>query len=126
MAFNKYITLDGKKYTTLQRSWSELPFVPMTSRVLLSGDLDATFGPSSLTEWSGEIVAKVTPEAGYGSPTDLYATLKKTSAVNFTDHRGTNYTGVHVDPQKMRSLLPDWEAASNEIYITVKILGKPA
>jgi len=124
MAFNSYVTLDGKKYKTLQRSWQEMPSVPKTGRLLLSGDVDVTFAANPIMEWEGELAAAVSPATGYGSPADLYTTLEKTTALSFTDHRGTAYSNCYVEATKMRSLLPDWEDTNNIIYIFVKILAK--
>lgn len=124
MAFNTYITLDGKYYKTLQKNWRELPIVPSTARLLLSGDLDVTYGPTDLMIWEGEIAADVSPASGYGSDTDLYTTLRKTTTVDFTDHRGTTYSDIHIEATNARSLLPDWDNVNNTIYVAVKITGK--
>lgn len=123
---NDYITFDSLKYRT-NTKWHPEPFVPNTSRELLSGNLDLTFGNTSLIYWIGEIVAPVTaPGAGWGTITNLRASLKKRQAFTMTDHYGTSYSVHALGPFMERSLSPNWDSATNTIYVGVRLKGKAA
>jgi hypothetical protein len=126
---NDYVTInDGTplKYATVQKNWRPEIIVPGTERVLLSGNLDATFGPASFMSWSGEIVAPVTANgAGWGTLATLRTALKKRQLVTFTDHLGTAYSNCYFrGPFTERHLQPVWDAATNICYVKVQILAK--
>jgi hypothetical protein len=131
MPFNKYILIDDNagtalKFKTTHRTWKPAPEVPSTARQLLDGNLDVTFAASGLVRWQGEIAAPVTPEgAGWGSIADLRALLAKPQTFTFTDHYGALYAGAYFKgPFPQRSLMPDWTAADNVVYVQVTILAK--
>jgi hypothetical protein len=120
---NDYITLDGHKYATLQRSWVPIYNPPMTARMCLDGTMDVTHGPAMWYQWSGEIKVEVTPATDYGGLSDLKDMIFAMTIVDFTDHRGDNYHVVVYGPTPEKSATPDWTAGSNELYVTVKIIG---
>jgi hypothetical protein len=120
---NSYITLDGKKYQTLQKNWLPETQKSMTTRLTLAGSLDVTFGPGSIKIWSGEIKARVSPATGYGSPSDLRTSLDKLTGLSFTDHLGNSYT-VYTQGYKERSYTPVWDGTSNLINFSVRLVGK--
>ena len=122
---NSYITLDGKKYATAAKTWTPVPSKPGSVRLNLNGQMDATYGAGVLLRWEGDILARMTPLSGYGSPADLRASLIKTQGLTFTDHYGTAYT-VHVFRYKERSLSPNWDGATNEIKFQVELTGQAA
>lgn len=119
---NNYITLDNKKYHTPATQWKPDIQKPATVRVTILGSVDATYGPASIPGWEGEIEAAVTPETGFGSISDLRATLSKCEEVVFSDHYGANYY-VHVlGPFQQDSKSPMWDGASNKLSMRVKLM----
>ena len=121
---NNYITFDGKKYKTKHGDWVPKPFRPRTVRVTAGGSLDATFGPSAFNIWQGKIIAPVTPDgAGWGSVSDLRASMLKASSLSMTDHYGTAYTVVVVGGGEEESRSPMWDAASNEFLVNITLKG---
>ena len=120
---NNYIVLDGYKYATHAGNWREEKTKPATERYTLTGVVDVTYGPATPHAWVGEIIAPNTARAaGWGTITELEATLAKKQAVSFTDHFG-NLGSVHVlGPHTKRSLMNDWEADSNLYYIMVRLV----
>jgi hypothetical protein len=124
MTFNAYISLDGLKYTTLQRSWRPVPTKSSQDRLNLDGSRDVTYGPAAFTDYVGEIVAPVTPkDTGWGDYSDLMETIAKTEYVSFTDHYGST-CNVHVlGPFDMKPVHADWASASNIWYVTVRIVA---
>lgn len=120
---NDYVTLDTKKYKTSALAWEPLPVVPATLRIALSGDTDTVFGPVALMRWEGEMLAKVTPESGYGSILDLRLSLKKLQSLAFIDHYGASYT-VLAQQVGERSVTPMWDGALNEFHVGVVLMGK--
>ncbi len=124
MAFNDYITLDGKKYATVAKSWQPSTPKPVTARQLANGDLDVTYGAKVLHVWEGEIIAKVTEgRAGYGSSSDVETSLNKLSGITFVDHYGTSYT-VHCQQWKSRSQTNMWNDAGNKFYFMVRLIAE--
>lgn len=124
---NDYITLDGYKYRTPARSWVMTNHKPASVKPTLIGETDATYGPVTILEWRGEIAGPVTaPGAGWGTIATLRATLKKRSTLSFTDHYGTTRTVNVLGPFIERSLTPNWDAPSNQIYASVTILYQEA
>ena len=120
---NSYITLDGKKYSTAQKTWQPETPKAMTPRLTLAGDLDVTFGPGVTKVWTGEIKARVTPATGYGTPNELRTSLDKITGLTFLDHLGNSYT-VYVQGYKERSYTPAWDGSSNAMYFNVRMVGK--
>lgn len=122
---NDYITLDGKKYKTLFRSWRQTTPKASSERVLLSGALDVTYGHASYKLWTGEIEGPVTPiDGSWGSVTDLRATLAKVVGVSLTDHYGNTYTVHQIGPPQEDPFSPKWDGASNVIYFNVHLVGQ--
>lgn len=122
---NEYITYDGKKYRTLQRSWRHKEPKPATARLNLNGDLDVTYGPTTYHHWNGEIVGPITPDDGtWGSYSDLITSLKKTVAVSMSDHYGTAYTVHSIETPEEDPFSPGWDHASGVFYVNVTIVGK--
>lgn len=118
---NDYITLDGKKYKTPAKTWQPVDNKIATARITLQGALDVTYGPASLREWHGEIEAAVTPQAGFGSITDLLTSLAKRQILSFTDHYGTAYSVDVSGQMARRSMTPKWDGYSNKWYVQVAI-----
>lgn len=123
---NDYVSIDSKKYHTTARSWRPSPITPSTTRLLLSGNLDAAYGPATLLQWEGEVCGPVTsPGTGWGTISDLRTSLAKRQKLTFVDHYGTSYTGsVITGPFKERSLIPKWDSSDNVIYVLVKVISK--
>ncbi len=130
MAFYDYIILDGHWYRTTSKTWHPEEVVPSTSRPMLDGNLDVTFGKVTLVEWNGEIVGPVTADAtmhggiGNGTIEDLRVSLRKRQTLSFTDHYGSAFTVHAIGPFVERSLGPDWQAHSNVVYVKAKLRGK--
>jgi hypothetical protein len=126
MAFYPYITLDGNKYPTKFKNWGPRFDKHSTLRFTLNGSMDATYGPGELYSWVGEIKAHITPPgAGYGTPAQLRATLKKKGAIAMVDHYGDTYS-VHVKNYLESSFTPDWTSPENAIFFNVKLEGVSA
>jgi hypothetical protein len=130
---NNYITLDTYKYKTLQRAWVPSRNTPSTSRVTLLGDLDITFGHVTLLTYQGELVGPVSvadtskyPGGGWGTITELRASLGKKQALAFTDHEGLTMNVHARGPYPERNLLPDWDNTNNLVYVMVTLVGKPS
>jgi hypothetical protein len=122
---NDYITLDGKRYKTTKKSWTPETVTPMQSKDYLNGDLNATFGATSLLMWEGVIIAPSTAPTLFGSIKDIDKTLVKRETVSFTDHHGTTYANVHlIGPFAKHSLFPNWDVAGNPIYVSITIKAK--
>lgn len=124
--FHQYIVLDGKQYRTVHKSWVPEVMRPMMSRELLNGNLDATFGASSMLVWEGEIVAPISvDDSDWGTIADLRTTLKKKVAVAFADHYGSTYAVVNLfGPFPERSPSPVWDGTGNTLYVKIKIKAK--
>lgn len=120
---NNYVTFDTLKYKAPHGAFSQMRNKPATERVTLSGKSDITFGPGTLTQWVGEILAPVTPEdTGWGDIDDLRASLEKRTALPFIDHYNTAVTVYAMGPHGETSKVPMWDAASNEFRITVRFV----
>jgi hypothetical protein len=130
MAFYNYIIIDdgtdSLKYKTSSKTWHSSPLNPNTARLLLSGDLDITYGPGALGSWQGDILCPVdTQPAGWGDIDDLRTQLARRVTYQFTDHYGTLYTKAHIDgPFNEASIMPDWEAGGNDILVRIKVTAK--
>lgn len=123
---NDYISIDSKKYTTLHRNWEESALTPSTSRILLNGGYDSSFGPSTKIVWNGEIrIDASEARAGWGVIADFKTVCKKKDRVTFIDHYGNSYD-AHLKGYKQRSLSPMWDGASNVMYYVVMIEAKYA
>jgi hypothetical protein len=120
---NSYITLDNKQYSTTQKVWRPRTIKPSGVRLTLLGNLDSTYGAGPLFEFTGEIRAEVTPKTGYGSPSDLKASLEKKQGLSFTDHLGASYT-VHVRDFEESSLSPLWDGGGNVMFYSTTLVGK--
>lgn len=120
---NKYIILDGKKYATNASNWKPVYSKPHTERRTLTGEIDITYGPSTLFAWEGEINAPVTPrDIGWGTIEDLRTTLLKKQAVAMTDHRGGVYDVHCLGDFADRSLINVWDSAVNVFYVNVRLV----
>ena len=120
---NNYITLDGKKYKTTAKSWKPSVIIPNTIRFNLDGSLDATFGPATIYQFDGTIMAPVTAPTGYGSVDNLRASLQKRQILTFIDHYNTTYSIVSTNYTEY-SLSPKWDNTTNEIGFAVQLIGK--
>jgi hypothetical protein len=119
---NKYVVLNGKRYTTLAANWTPTFAKPMTVRQTLLGSTDVAYGPGVIEGWQGEIKAYAqAPSSEWGTITDLMTAIKTLGAVTFVDHLGTSCT-VHVTgPGNQRSLHNMWNASSNCFYVPVQL-----
>lgn len=118
---NKYITLDGKQYSTLHRDWTPAQDNPRVVRATSLGASDVTFASMVFYDWEGTIVAKYTPETGYGSYSDLMTSLAKKSTLSFTDHLGDTYTVIASGPFKPKCTIPNWDSPSASFHVYVKL-----
>lgn len=122
---NSYITLDSKKYLCPHKKWIPTRHKPMTMRRTLDGNLDVTYGSGIFNEWRGQIRAYASSApSGYGTVSDLRATLEKQCGVSFTDHYGTSYTVHSISPFPEDSLGPGWDSPSNTIDIEVVLVAE--
>ena len=130
MTFNNFIKInDGTntyQYKTALRSWKSVPVTPSTARVLLSGNIDITYGPTNVYTWEGELLVPVTsPGGNWGTISTLRTQLKKKVLFQFTDHYNQTYTTASIEgPFPEHSIAPDWEAASNDILVSIKVMAK--
>jgi len=120
---NNYITLDGKKYKTIHKQWTPGSDKPSTLRRTLLGSLDVTYGPGTFNDWQGKIEGPVTPIDGtWGSIADLRLTIVKLTSVSMTDHYGVTFTVHILGPFQEESRSSMWDAASNMIYVKMRIV----
>jgi hypothetical protein len=120
---NAYITFDGLKYRTSHKTW-KVAIQPMAnSRILADGTLDVTHGPTTAYLFTGELMADVTPDTGFGSVVQLRISLAKKQAFTFIDHYGSTYTIHAIGPFPERSLSPKWDSSSNIFYVTIQFKG---
>lgn len=130
MAINNFIIIndgtDALKYKTALKSWGSAPVNPNTARILLNGDIDVTYGPGALGNWTGDILCPVdTQPAGWGNIDDLRIQLARRVIYQFTDHYGDLYTKAHIDgPFNEASIMPDWEAGGNDILVRIQVTAK--
>ena len=117
---NEYITLNGKKYVTLAKTWIPTFQKPMTVRNTLLGEVSATYGPAVIKGWQGEIKAPASvSDASWGTVDDLLSALDTLGPVSFTDHMGVT-VDVHVTmTANRRALVNVWDSASNCFYVPV-------
>lgn len=120
---NAYVQINGKKYATLQRSWVPSYNPPMTLRMCQDGTIDVTHGPKIWYAWQGELKIPVTPGTGYGLLTDITSVIEGMTTVTFYDHRNVQYSVTVSGQIPEKSATPMWDAASNELWLTVKIMG---
>lgn len=121
---NNYITLDGNKYATLQRSWRPVQPKGSSARVTVNGGLDVTYGALTLNTWTGEIRADVVSRgAGWGTVATLRVTLAKLVGVTLIDHYGASYTVHQIGQYLENSIQPVWDGNSNVIEFSVKLVG---
>ena len=122
-AINEYISLDGKKYATLAKSWQPYTLKPNTVRFTLGGDLDITYSAATPVSWEGEIVADVTARGtGWGTIENLRTTLVKKTSVVLIDHYGNSYN-VHPTADIIeKSVLPNWNDPSNSFHVNVVLV----
>ena len=120
---NDYITLDGKKYTTVHKQWAPFPERPVVLKKLLSGGRNVTFGPSVTNQLQGAILAAgADPETGFGTINDLRATYAKLTTLSFIDHYGAASTVVIGPKVNENSITPKWDAASNKFQVMVSLV----
>lgn len=122
MPFNPYIELDGKKYVCLHGRWNKAKSKPSRERQTLSGSVDITYGPAVFTVWEGSIRAYVTPQVGYGTPTELELTYNKKESVPFIDHDAGAYTVHFIGELVGDSFLPMYDSASNSFVYKIKLV----
>ena len=118
-----YITLGGKYYKCLQRSWQPLYQTPMTVRLCLDGTLDVTHSAGIIYMWQGEIKVDLTPGTGYGSISELRALIAAQELITMIDHLGSTYSVVIFGQIPEKSATPAWDSPTNEIWVTVKMIG---
>lgn len=119
---NNYMKLDGYKYMTPARDWRPVPSKPATTRVNLNGKTDVTYGPATINEWVGAIIAPTVAAGGWGTKATLDVTIAKREPVAFEDHYG-NACDVHVlGTFETISVSPVWDGASNEFKVAVVLL----
>jgi hypothetical protein len=120
---NAYITLDGKKYKTPQKSWTPTELKPATVRVTLLGAMDATYAPATILVWQGEIeVPFQTSESGFGTISDLETSFRKRQLLSFQDHFAVATYQADVSGQMVkRSNTPKWDGTSNKFFVVVTI-----
>jgi len=127
MAFKPYIIInDGTDtywYKTISKTWHYAPNNPSTARILLSGKMDVTYGNADVKEWEGDIKAPVTsPGGSYGTIATLRTQLARKVLFTFTDHYEEVYTEAAIQGSfSEQSIQPDWDVASNEILVNVKV-----
>lgn len=120
---NNYITFDTLKYMAPHLKYAPIRNKPATERLTLSGASDVTYGPGVILEWTGEIIAPVTPNAtGWGDIDDLRYSLEKRTALLLTDHYGNIVTVYAMGPHGETSFTPMWDAASNEFRVSVRFV----
>lgn len=108
MAFNKWITLNGKKYTIVDEGWK--PFVQRQKvyGIGLSGKSiiqDFTTSSREPKWWEFRIRAYTTtpPDSSWGTWTDLYAAYQQ-AYVSFTEHDDSKTHQVGLDSAFLREL----------------------
>lgn len=120
---NNYITFDTLKYKAPHLKYAPLRNKPATERITLSGASDVTYGPSTILEWMGEILAPVTPEdTGWGDIDDLRVSLAKREPLALIDHYNVASTVYALGPHGEISFAPVWDAASNEFHVSVRFV----
>ena len=119
---NKFIILDSLKYMTKSTDWSLVISKPATARLLLSGQIDVSYGPGVYNELRGTIIAPVAAPEGWGTINDLRSTLVKMQGLDFTDHYGTEHTAHVFGELPQQSLSPMWDGSSNEFYVPVRLV----
>jgi len=96
---------------------------PATERLTLSGASDVTYGAGVTLEWSGEIIAPVTPDdTGWGDIDDLRFSLEKRAALPLIDHYGVASTVYAMGPHGETAFHPVWDAGTNEFRVTVRFV----
>lgn len=117
---NNYITLDSKKYHTLE-GWAPDTVRPSKFDTYLNNKTGAVYGHTSYRQWSGQIIAPYTsPGTGWGTIADLDTTLAKKQNLSFTSHDSIIVT-VNVVSSGRKSLIRKWDAASNKWYVSITI-----
>jgi hypothetical protein len=123
MAMNNYVVFDTLKYKAPHGNFGPIRNKPATERVTLSGKSDITFGPGTLVEWVGELIAPVTPDGtGWGDIDDLRYSLGKRTYLAFIDHYGVAHTVYALGAHAESSLTPMWDGASNEWRVSVRFV----
>ena len=120
---NEYITFDGKRYAAPHPDFGPVRNKPATHRITLSGASDITYGPGTILEWSGQIIAPVTPRTGdWGDIDDLRASLFKREGLALTDHYGGAHIVYAEGPHNEQSISPQWDGASNQFRVSVRFI----
>jgi len=124
---NDYIILGvrngtQKKYRTPGDKWAPSVEPFGSYRFTLLGELDATYGNGAVTSWEGEIIAYNSPQDGYGTHSDLMATLTSKSELFFQDHYGVQHYVRAFGKFTPRYLHNVWDAASNQSYTPVTLV----
>jgi hypothetical protein len=119
---NPYMSLNGKKYATLGRSWQETYNKPGTARVTLLGRTDVTYGPAVITGWDGEIKVPVQAATGWGIITDFMTAVQTRAAMTFIDHYSNTYSVHLMGTFQRKSLMNMWDSNSNSFIIPVKLV----
>jgi hypothetical protein len=135
MPFQNYIVLrynnTDYRYKTLAKAWRPQIQRPLSVKMDLSGNLNATAAAAYYLRWEGTVIAPVTPGPvevplpDWGSVTTLRGTLKAQWGTLFKDHYGTTYNPVYLmGPFYEQSLLNVWDAPNNKIYFTIQIIAR--
>jgi hypothetical protein len=120
---NNYVTFDTLKYAAPHGGFGPIRNKPTTERITLSGKSDITFGPGTLIEWTGEILAPVTPrDTGWGDIDDLRDSLEKRTYLPFIDHYNVATTVYALGAHAENSITPVWDGATNEFRVTVRFV----
>jgi len=124
---NNYITLDGNKYMTRHGDWEPIYDKPGAARLVLSGNIDVTWGPATISGWQGVIIGPVTsPGTGWGTIDNLRTSVRKTQAVSFTDHYSNTDDVIVLGSLREESKSPMWDSPSNEITVEVELVILPS
>ena len=120
---NNYVTFDTLKYRAPHLAFAPIRGKPATERITLSGASDVTYGPGVTLEWTGQIIAPVTPDdTGWGDIDDLRYSLEKREALPFIDHYNVASTVYALGPHGETSFTPMWDGASNEFRVTIRFV----
>ena len=118
---NAYITLDGKKYATVQKNWSPASQKSVTIRPLADGDMDVSFGNGNIRSYKGEIVAVADEtRTGWGTSSDLVTSLDKMQVLTLIDHNNNTYNCV-CQGWKHRSLTPKWDSGKQYYEVSLVV-----
>jgi len=120
---NNYVTFDTLKYRAPHLAFGPIRSKPATERLTLSGASDVTYGPGVTLEWTGDLIAPVTPDdTGWGDIDDMRASLEKRTALPFIDHYNVASTVYAMGPHGETSFHPMWDAGTNEFRVSIRFV----